>query len=204
MDCIAYGDPTPLHTTALALMELQRRYGLIGRIQGKGPAAAAVRDMLARMRREAPPPPPPPPGSGVPRISRAILIDREVDLITPLMTQLTFEGLLDEVVGVRCGAVTWPPAAGAGAASGGGGDGVAAGAAGGSAAAAAGGAAAASGGGSGVALLNSSDPLFRELRDLPFHICAARHVHYMIKPFIFVVLVDACIKTHIASFLLLK
>lgn len=35
----------------------------------------------------------------------AIIIDRKVDLITPMMTPLTFEGLLDDIVGVNYGFV---------------------------------------------------------------------------------------------------
>ncbi len=38
-----------------------------------------------------------------------ILIDREVDLVTPMMTQITFEGLIDEVTGIKYGAVAWQP-----------------------------------------------------------------------------------------------
>ena len=38
-------------------------------------------------------------------ISRAVFIDREVDLVTPMMTQITFEGLIDEVTGIKYGAV---------------------------------------------------------------------------------------------------
>jgi hypothetical protein len=56
------------------------------------------------MRREAPPPPPPL-SPAAPRVGRVILIDREVDLVTPVMTQITFEGLIDEVTGIRHGAV---------------------------------------------------------------------------------------------------
>jgi hypothetical protein len=64
---------------------------LMAVLQGKGPAAIAVRDMCIRMGREAaflgv--------GSGqmspAPLMSRAILIDREVDLVTPMMTQVQF------------------------------------------------------------------------------------------------------------------
>lgn len=126
-------------------------------MQGKGPAAAAVRDMMARMRREAPPPPAPPPGSGAPRIGRLLLLDREVDMLTPMMTQLTFEGLLDEVTGIKAGMVPWQPAS-----------------PGSSASPAPHTAAASISGGGSVTPLNSSDPLFRELRDLPFHAAAAR------------------------------
>lgn len=30
-----------------------------------------------------------------------IVIDRSVDMVTPLCTQLTYEGLVDEVVGIK-------------------------------------------------------------------------------------------------------
>jgi hypothetical protein len=30
-----------------------------------------------------------------------IIIDRRVDMVTPLLTQLTHEGLIDEVIGVK-------------------------------------------------------------------------------------------------------
>ncbi len=53
--------------------------------------------------------PPAPPAGAPPRIHRAILVDREVDLVTPLMSQITLEGLVDEVTGIRAGAVPWAP-----------------------------------------------------------------------------------------------
>ena len=37
----------------------------------------------------------------VPQISTLILIDRNVDLMTPLSTQLTYEGLIDEIYGIK-------------------------------------------------------------------------------------------------------
>jgi hypothetical protein len=39
-------------------------------------------------------------GSG---IDTLILLDRAVDMVTPMATQLTYEGLLDEVFGLSCG-----------------------------------------------------------------------------------------------------
>ena len=35
-----------------------------------------------------------------------ILIDRAVDMITPLCTQLTYEGLVDEILGIKNGSVS--------------------------------------------------------------------------------------------------
>ena len=42
-----------------------------------------------------------------PEFDSLILIDREVDLITPMCSQLTFEGLIDEVYGIHLSAL--PP-----------------------------------------------------------------------------------------------
>ena len=38
------------------------------------------------------------------RIDSLIVLDRRVDMITPLLTQLTYEGLVDELIGIKnCG-----------------------------------------------------------------------------------------------------
>lgn len=184
------GDPGPLLHAALVLSRLQSLFGAASRVQGVGPAAAAVRELLARARAEAPFPPagggPASAlgsggdggsgggGGGAPaRIDRIILLDREVDLVTPLLTQITFEGLVDEVIGVTHGAATLP------AAGGGGGGGAAAavsagGACGSSSPGGAGGGGGAAGAGGVTVLLNSSDPFFRELRDLPYYVASQR------------------------------
>ena len=36
-----------------------------------------------------------------PQIDTLLLIDRNVDLLTPLFTQLTYEGLIDELYGIH-------------------------------------------------------------------------------------------------------
>ena len=43
--------------------------------------------------------------SGEGAIDTLLLLDREVDPITPLMTQLTYEGLVDELLGISNGTV---------------------------------------------------------------------------------------------------
>ncbi|PNW75167.1 hypothetical protein CHLRE_12g515550v5 [Chlamydomonas reinhardtii] len=179
-DCVADGDSTPLYYTAAAITRLQALYGVIPRVQGKGPAATAVRDMCFRMRRESSGLTAAPPlaatlgaaglagasGLGLGgRIDRMILIDREVDLITPMMTQITFEGLIDEVTGIKHGTVPWlaKDKRGGGAAGESAGEG-------------------AGGGGRGPAgrtLLNSTDPFYREFRDLPFHVAIMRLGQYV-------------------------
>lgn len=35
------------------------------------------------------------------RVDSLIIIDRAADMITPLLTQLTYEGLIDELIGIK-------------------------------------------------------------------------------------------------------
>lgn len=124
-------DPTPIFLLARALMGIQRKHGLFPRIIGKGDNAKRVADLLARMRQELLA------GEDAGETDKVglspstttesvIIIDREVDFVTPLLTQLTYEGLIDEVFGVQnnqtdvdstiVGAPAQPPAQGASAA----------------------------------------------------------------------------------------
>lgn len=99
-------DPTPTFLLAKALMLIQQTHGLFPRITGKGDNAKRLADLLARMRQEV--------VAGEDSfestklgltpsttIESLIVIDREVDYATPLLTQLTYEGLIDEVVGIQ-------------------------------------------------------------------------------------------------------
>ena len=43
------------------------------------------------------------PGDSVPQLSSVVLVDRSVDLLTPLFTQLTLEGLVDQLYGIENG-----------------------------------------------------------------------------------------------------
>ena len=38
-----------------------------------------------------------------PQFDAVILLDRSLDLLTPLSTQLTYEGLVDEIYGIKHG-----------------------------------------------------------------------------------------------------
>ncbi|EMC94972.1 hypothetical protein BAUCODRAFT_34968, partial [Baudoinia panamericana UAMH 10762] len=108
-DLVLRRDPTSIFASARALMLLQKQHGLFPRMIGKGENAKKLAELLQRMRNEedvndsadasntyltsfglTP--------SSV--IESLIIIDREVDFPTVLATQLTYEGLLDEVFGV--------------------------------------------------------------------------------------------------------
>jgi hypothetical protein len=111
--------------------------------------------MLVKMRKETPLPPA---AAAASHIQRAILLDREVDFITPMVTQITFEGLIDEVTGIKNGSVTYTPSRQEGAAGAG----------------SSGGPEGGRGRASGVTLLNSTDPFYKEFRDLPYYITSQR------------------------------
>lgn len=105
-DLYLYKDITPNFLLAKALMDIQHVHGLFPRVIGKGDNAKKVADLLIRMRQEALA------GQGGGDSSRAkltpsmtndslIIIDREVDFVTPLLTQLTYEGLIDELFEIQ-------------------------------------------------------------------------------------------------------
>lgn len=101
-------DPGCVFHSAKALMDIQQRHGYFPRIVGKGDHARRLADLLLRMRKELDAAE----SSGLiglsPRgllpsaeIESLVVIDREVDFATPLLTQLTYEGLIDELVGIK-------------------------------------------------------------------------------------------------------
>jgi len=98
------GDPTSLHYAAKALTQLQIICGTIPRIYGKGSSAVQLFDLMVRMRKEM---------AGLessvkPQIDSIVILDRSVDLLSTLPTQLTYEGLIDELFGISQGSVKLP------------------------------------------------------------------------------------------------
>jgi hypothetical protein len=97
-------DPTCVFLAAKALMGFQQRHGLFPRILGKGENAQRLADMLLRMRSELTASEDSSSTGGLISglspstvLESLIVIDREVDFPTVLLTQLTYEGLVDEV-----------------------------------------------------------------------------------------------------------
>lgn len=93
-------DPTYLYQTAQAIIFLQSLYGPIPRVWGKGDAARQVWELVTRLQREK--------NTAktlksnqASTIDQILLIDRSVDLVTPLATQLTYEGLIDEIFSIN-------------------------------------------------------------------------------------------------------
>ncbi|RHZ56049.1 hypothetical protein CDV55_105427 [Aspergillus turcosus] len=107
-DLYLHKDPGCIFLAAKALMDIQQRQGYFPRIIGKGDHARRLADLLLRMRKELDAEE----SSGLADLSARgllpsasteslIIIDREVDFGTPLLTQLTYEGLIDEFVGIK-------------------------------------------------------------------------------------------------------
>ena len=85
-------------------MQIQNVYGLFPRIIGKGDNAHRLMELLFRMRSESAADESEMSKSGpMPSasIESLIIIDREIDFATILLTQLTYEGLIDEMFGIK-------------------------------------------------------------------------------------------------------
>ncbi|OJD10848.1 hypothetical protein AJ78_08249 [Emergomyces pasteurianus Ep9510] len=102
-DLYLHKDPGPIYLSAKALMNLQFRHGFFPRIVGKGDNARRLADQLLRMRKELDAEETSGLNDGSGRglmvsstMESLIIIDRDVDFATPLLTQLTYEGLVDE------------------------------------------------------------------------------------------------------------
>lgn len=99
------GDKTNLHTIAASLIKLQTVFGMIPHVKYKGTMAKVIFQMMAHFRREQEVS-----GSPIavldPEIDTVVLIDRNVDLVTPMCSPMTYEGLLDEILGITHGFIT--------------------------------------------------------------------------------------------------
>ena len=97
--CALDGDTTCLMDIAQSVMKLQSMFGWIPNVRAKGTHAVAVTQLMEQLRQSIPKQSPV--HHIAPEIDTIILIDRETDLITPMCTQLTYEGLIDEVMGIQ-------------------------------------------------------------------------------------------------------
>ena len=85
------------HYIARSILQLEHNYGPIQVKEGKGFASSQVLRILKMLEDDDPeyinevP---------ISVIHSAVLIDREIDMITPLCTPLTYEALIDEVFGI--------------------------------------------------------------------------------------------------------
>ncbi|XP_078167646.1 sec1/munc18-like (SM) proteins superfamily [Carex rostrata] len=95
------GDTTSVWHVAKAIHKLESSFGVIPNVRAKGKASTKVAELLNKLQNEDPVNV----DDGAPEINTLILLDREVDLVTPMCLQLTYEGLLDELLQINNGAV---------------------------------------------------------------------------------------------------
>lgn len=101
-DMYLNNDYSCVHQIVEGLVKLQDIYGQIPRISGQGKGAKLVCDLLLKRREHQTS------QTTHPQIQQLVLIDRRIDLVTPFLTQLTYEGLLDEVFSIKHGTITLP------------------------------------------------------------------------------------------------
>lgn len=102
-DLYLHGDRSSIYLASRALMQIQQRHGLFPRILGKGDNARKLANLLVKARKELDADEANTPFTTMPStsIESLIIIDRDVDFATPMLTQLTYEGLVDEIVGIK-------------------------------------------------------------------------------------------------------
>ncbi|EJD03752.1 Sec1-like protein [Fomitiporia mediterranea MF3/22] len=103
------GDETIVYDSAQALVTFQRVYGKFPRIVGKGNCAGRLTGLLSRHLEQATR------DSASEtllnssdKLDSLIILDRRVDMITPMITQLTYQGLIDEELGIKNSHVELP------------------------------------------------------------------------------------------------
>jgi hypothetical protein len=102
-DCYLEGDLSGLYFIARSIMKIQALFGgLIPNIKYIGRNAETVNQILTSLRKKVEKKL----SSTASDFSSLILIDRKVDLVSPLMTPLTYEGLVDTFYGINNNVVT--------------------------------------------------------------------------------------------------
>ncbi|KAF9567845.1 Sec1-like protein [Agrocybe pediades] len=102
------GDETVVFNSAQALLTIQKLFGTFPQIIGKGDYAQRLATLLTRQTPKSNGTSSSESQSSSSRIDSLIVLDRRVDMITPLLTQLTYEGLVDEFIGIKNSHVELP------------------------------------------------------------------------------------------------
>ena len=97
-------DWTNLHIIAKSIENLINQFGEFGAVHGQGEASKIVNSLIKTMQADRKEP------NRIQRssINHLVLIDREADYVTPLLTQQVYTGILDDWFTIDCGQVTMP------------------------------------------------------------------------------------------------
>ncbi|CAL5028671.1 unnamed protein product [Urochloa decumbens] len=101
-ECLIDGDTSSIWHVAKAIHRLEFAFGVIPNVRAKGVASTKAAELLNNMQQEDPVNMD---DMGIPEINTVIMLDREVDMVTPMCSQLTYEGLLDEMLQINNGSV---------------------------------------------------------------------------------------------------
>ncbi|KQK23731.1 vacuolar protein-sorting-associated protein 33 homolog [Brachypodium distachyon] len=101
-ECLVEGDTSSIWHIAKAIHKLEFAFGVIPNVRAKGVASTKAAELLNHMQLEDPVSMD---DMGIPEIDTLILLDREVDMVTPMCSQLTYEGLVDEMLQIHNGSV---------------------------------------------------------------------------------------------------
>ena len=108
-DCYLSNDTTSISMVAGSLQKLQRMFGTIANVKCKGKLAKVAYDLWSRMEKEEDSSTSSSARAAEGEIDTVLLIDRAVDWVSPLVTPLTYEALVDEIVGINHGLVPVVP-----------------------------------------------------------------------------------------------
>ncbi|KAG0720666.1 Vacuolar protein sorting-associated protein 33B [Chionoecetes opilio] len=103
-DAFLEGDFSGCVDVARAITTLQGLFGQIPYVLAHGRAATAVVNTLDLLNDQNSPKK----TRQMPEISHLFIFDRDADYVTPLLTQLTYEGALDDHFGIHAGVVEFP------------------------------------------------------------------------------------------------
>ncbi|XP_072043657.1 vacuolar protein sorting-associated protein 33B-like [Amphiura filiformis] len=99
------GDQTWLHTVASSIVNLQSLFGTIPHVYYQGRCSQMVWELANRLESLQDHPR----DANQKEIGHIFLMDRDVDYVSALCTQTTYEGLVDETFGIRSGYCEFTP-----------------------------------------------------------------------------------------------
>ena len=108
-DCYLSNDTTSISMVAGSLQKLQRMFGTIANVKCKGKLAKVAYDLWNRLEKEDNSSKDSSAHTAEGEIDTVLLIDRAVDWVSPLVTPLTYEALIDEIIGINHGLVPVVP-----------------------------------------------------------------------------------------------
>ncbi|KAK7170118.1 hypothetical protein R3I94_000376 [Phoxinus phoxinus] len=97
------GDQRWVTTGGSALNLLQSVYGSFSKIYGIGRCAKMVYESWRELMEQGEQ------RTRQPEFAKVFLIDRDVDFVTPLCSQVVYEGLVDDIFRIKCGSVEFGP-----------------------------------------------------------------------------------------------